>query len=73
MSGPSSRQTLELAAHLGDTDAMRSLSMNRVDPDGFEAWAWKFNEFGREAMLQAALVAANMALLGALCLIRWTS
>src|SRR5262245_22702184 len=41
----------ELAAHLGD-----------VGPAGFAAWAWEFSQYGWAIMVQAALVAARVAL-----------
>jgi hypothetical protein len=59
---PTPSWTLELAAHLGDPEAMLALRLSSVDPEGFEAWAWGFSRFGKPTMLRAALVAAKLAL-----------
>jgi hypothetical protein len=41
---------------------MRALGLDRVDPGGFEEWAWGFSRFGQPIMARAALVAARLAL-----------
>lgn len=46
----------DLAAHLG----VRAPTLST--DDDFAAWAWKFHRFGQRVMVQAALVAARIAL-----------
>lgn len=53
---------LDLAAHLGDMDAMRALGRSVVDPGGLAEWAWGFSRFGWEIMVRVTFSAAHKAL-----------